>query len=115
MSNASINSRYRGGGGNEPTGSMDDDDLEEILGNRRGEGGDDEVVVSDGRNNNVPADKFNFNYIAFYLLGMTTLLPWNFFVTAEDVSISLQIKLKLIKRKVNFLSENKITYLPFFR
>lgn len=30
-----------------------------------------------------PVDKFNFTYTVFYLLGMTTLLPWNFFVTAE--------------------------------
>lgn len=36
---------------------------------------------------NVPEDKYNFNYLVFYLLGMTTLLPWNFFVTPEDVSV----------------------------
>lgn len=34
----------------------------------------------------VPNDRFSFTYIVFYLLGMTTLLPWNFFITAEDVS-----------------------------
>lgn len=34
-----------------------------------------------------PHDKYNFNYIIFYLMGMTTLLPWNFFITAEDVSL----------------------------
>lgn len=33
---------------------------------------------------NAPADKWNFTYMVFYLLGMTTLIPWNFFVTAED-------------------------------
>lgn len=33
-----------------------------------------------------PHDKYSFNYIIFYLMGMTTLLPWNFFITAEDVS-----------------------------
>lgn len=33
-----------------------------------------------------PADRYSFNYIAFYLMGIITLLPWNFFVTAEDVS-----------------------------
>lgn len=36
--------------------------------------------------NTIPNDKCNFTYMVFYLLGMTTLLPWNFFVTAEDVS-----------------------------
>ena len=35
---------------------------------------------------NAPHDRYMFNYIIFYLLGMTTLLPWNFFITAEDVS-----------------------------
>lgn len=35
---------------------------------------------------NAPHDKYSFNYIIFYLMGMTTLLPWNFFITAEDVS-----------------------------
>lgn len=35
---------------------------------------------------NVPHDKYSFNYIIFYLMGMTTLMPWNFFITAEDVS-----------------------------
>lgn len=36
--------------------------------------------------NTVPNDRFGFTYVVFYLLGMTTLLPWNFFITAEDVS-----------------------------
>lgn len=39
--------------------------------------------------NPVPNDRFSFTYVVFYLLGMTTLLPWNFFVTAEDVCITL--------------------------
>lgn len=37
-------------------------------------------------NNTVPNDRFSFTYIVFYLLGTTTMLPWNFFITAEDVS-----------------------------
>lgn len=41
------------------------------------------------RNENAPHDKYSYNYIIFYLLGMTTLLPWNFFITAESVSILL--------------------------
>lgn len=35
--------------------------------------------------NIMPVDRFSFTYMVFYLLGMTTLLPWNFFITAEDV------------------------------
>lgn len=40
------------------------------------------------QNENAPQDCFYFNYIAFYLLSMTTQLPWNFFLTAQDVSLT---------------------------
>lgn len=31
-------------------------------------------------------DRYNMGYLIFYLLGIATLLPWNFYVTANDVS-----------------------------
>ncbi|KAJ1527212.1 hypothetical protein ONE63_008739 [Megalurothrips usitatus] len=31
-----------------------------------------------------PQDRYSIAYIIFYFLGMTTLLPWNFFITADD-------------------------------
>lgn len=34
---------------------------------------------------NEPVDKYHMAYITFYLLGIVTLLPWNFFITADDV------------------------------
>lgn len=78
MSSPSINSRYRRAEHRE-----EDDDQEDIL-----SGGVDDVIITDGGGGgNAPLDKYNYNYIVFYLLGMTTLLPWNFFVTAEDVSL----------------------------
>ncbi|XP_055594701.1 equilibrative nucleoside transporter 1-like [Uranotaenia lowii] len=40
--------------------------------------------TEDGSHRIAPIDKYNFTYAVFYLLGMTTLLPWNFFVTAEE-------------------------------
>lgn len=43
-------------------------------------------LLSAGR---MPIDRNAFVYVVFYLLGMTTLLPWNFFITAQDVSISI--------------------------
>lgn len=46
---------------------------------------DEEVLIK--RPHIVPNDRFSFTYMAFYLLGMTTLLPWNFFITAEPVSV----------------------------
>lgn len=35
-----------------------------------------------------PKDRYNMGYLIFYLLGIATLLPWNFYVTANDVSIN---------------------------
>ncbi|KAK2707873.1 equilibrative nucleoside transporter 1-like [Artemia franciscana] len=32
----------------------------------------------------LPRDNNNFVYVAFYLLGMATLLPWNFFITINS-------------------------------
>lgn len=37
------------------------------------------------------SDKYNMGYIIFYLLGIATLLPWNFYVTANDVSMNYLI------------------------
>lgn len=34
-----------------------------------------------------PLDPFNVVYLLFYLYGITSLLPWNFLMTANDVSI----------------------------
>jgi len=33
-----------------------------------------------------PKDKFHTVYLIFYVLGVVSLLPWNFYVTANDVS-----------------------------
>lgn len=35
-----------------------------------------------------PVDKYYMCYFIFYLLGITTLLPWNFFITADDVNMT---------------------------
>ena len=32
----------------------------------------------------VPKDNFKVVWIVFYMLGMTTLLPWNFFIAVND-------------------------------
>uniref|UniRef100_A0A336MAB6 CSON012193 protein n=1 Tax=Culicoides sonorensis TaxID=179676 RepID=A0A336MAB6_CULSO len=44
----------------------------------------DVVGVSTTRLQNAPEDTFNFNYIVFYFLGMTSILPWNFIMMAEE-------------------------------
>lgn len=35
---------------------------------------------------NEPVDHYKLVYFLFYLYGITSLMPWNFFVTANDVS-----------------------------
>lgn len=30
-------------------------------------------------------DRYNMGYLIFYLLGIATSVPWNFYVTANDV------------------------------
>ena len=82
----SINSRYRGGqASHTPPRTRDDVEDEEVFTSTHQPPAD--VVIAPGTRTNHPVDKYYFNYVVFYLLGMTTLLPWNFFVTAEDVSI----------------------------
>lgn len=53
---------------------------------------DDHVIVGDDEKNLItkriaPHDKYNFTYMIFYLIGITTMVPWNFCLTAEDVRI----------------------------
>lgn len=44
-----------------------------------------EVVDSSQlRLQNAPDDRFSFNYLVFYFLGMTSILPWNFILMAEE-------------------------------
>lgn len=34
-----------------------------------------------------PADRYRIVYFLFYLFGVSSLVPWNFLITANDVSI----------------------------
>jgi len=36
------------------------------------------------REKRAPRDNYKFVWIVFYMLGMTTLLPWNFFIAVND-------------------------------
>lgn len=40
-----------------------------------------------------PKDKYYTSYLIFYLLGVVSMLPWNFYVTADDVSVHCEIPL----------------------
>lgn len=73
---ASISGRYSDDGGidNDGVNTTTNDEFED----------DEEVLIK--RPHIVPNDRLSFTYIGFYLLGMITLVPWNFFITAEPVS-----------------------------
>jgi len=47
----------------------------------------DEVVLM----SSAPSSGAALTYCVFYLLGMGTMAPWNFFVTAEDVSRAIYL------------------------
>lgn len=36
-----------------------------------------------------PADRYRIVYFLFYLFGVSSLVPWNFLITANDVSTGL--------------------------
>ena len=35
--------------------------------------------------NNAPRDKYNLVYIAFFLMGVGTLMPWNLFINGKKL------------------------------
>lgn len=43
-----------------------------------------------------PRDSYCIVYILFYLFGITSLVPWNFLITANDVSSFLFINIPII-------------------
>lgn len=42
------------------------------------------IIGSNLRLQNAPEDRYSFCYLVFYLLGMTSILPWNFILMSED-------------------------------
>lgn len=68
-----------------PAHGDDDGDEQNTIDNTTTDEYEDDVDLLKS-SNSAPNDRLSFTYIVFYLLGMTTLLPWNFFITAEDVS-----------------------------
>uniref|UniRef100_A0A146LIP6 Equilibrative nucleoside transporter 3 n=3 Tax=Lygus hesperus TaxID=30085 RepID=A0A146LIP6_LYGHE len=67
--------------------SESDSDFDEDPIAIRKEGIDEEIDIKDTRplfNNWEPADRYQIGYIIFYILGTVILLPWFFFITAEE-------------------------------
>ncbi|CAK8677588.1 unnamed protein product [Clavelina lepadiformis] len=42
------------------------------------------ITRNDDRNESAPTDRYWVVYLVFYILGLGTLLPWNFFITANE-------------------------------
>uniref|UniRef100_A0A182K8P7 Equilibrative nucleoside transporter n=1 Tax=Anopheles christyi TaxID=43041 RepID=A0A182K8P7_9DIPT len=59
---------------NASTSNIPDPDKESLV----------ETRIVSGGHRIAPSDKFHYTYAVFYLMGMTTMVPWNFFVTAEE-------------------------------
>lgn len=47
-----------------------------------------------------PKDNYRIVYVLFYLFGVTSLVPWNFLITANDVSINLSTIILYINLKL---------------
>ncbi len=54
-------------------------------------GEEEKFLGSDHKEKVEVKDSYNLIYIVFLLFGIATLLPWNVFITAEDVSLSYLI------------------------
>ncbi|KAK9507984.1 hypothetical protein O3M35_007738 [Rhynocoris fuscipes] len=64
-----------------------DSDFDEDPVIARKDADEEEVDIKDNRplfNSWEPTDRFNIGYIIFYILGTIILLPWFFFITAEE-------------------------------
>lgn len=63
--------------------------LQEIDSDIEDETQSQEVVVEDRPlfKPSEPRDRYYMAFIIYYLMGILTLLPWNFYVTADDVSL----------------------------
>lgn len=85
-----------------------DSDINEDI-NKENEIGVDHIVSQPQNNAKIflktilPPDKYNLSYFIFYLLGMTTLLPWCFYVTANEASINFFLN--------NYIYSNKLIIL----
>ena len=43
-----------------------------------------DLLLPEDSRESPPRDRFNAVYLVFYLLGMGTLLPWNFFISVNS-------------------------------
>lgn len=67
-----------------PILDLDEDDEEHLVAHSINNPTIDIISASALRLQNAPEDRFNLNYIVFYFLGMTSILPWNFILMAQD-------------------------------
>lgn len=76
------------------TGSINTEDLDTIENEEEViDDSEEKELVTDSCSTKVlhtaeePRDRYRIVYFLFYLFGITSLVPWNFLITANDVSI----------------------------
>lgn len=78
------------------TGSINNEDGIETMDNEEEvlDDSEERELVTDSCSTKVlecaeqPRDRYCIVYILFYLFGITSLVPWNFLITANDVSLN---------------------------
>lgn len=75
------------------TGSINNDEIETMENEEEViDDSEERELVTDSCSTKVlnsdeqPTDRYRLVYILFYLFGITSLVPWNFLITANDVS-----------------------------
>lgn len=71
-----------GGGDSVRSGALDEST--DVVFRHRTDTAESDLLLPEDSRESPPRDRFNAVYLVFYLLGMGTLLPWNFFISVNS-------------------------------